>query len=123
VTAGGYKTFFVTDGGQDFVRVYSEQVYGIPPEQVVGSTGATQFGTTRTVSRPSAIFAVPARWRRKRNPTSCSSSPDNLGNGELGVYGGGAPTSRIDGLASEGIRLLNFNVEAQCTREGRNRAS
>jgi len=44
---------------------------------------------------------------------------DNLGYGELGVYGGGilrgAPTPRIDKLASEGLRLLNFNVEAQCT--------
>src|SRR5215212_6665707 len=44
---------------------------------------------------------------------------DNLGYGELGVYGGGvlrgAPTPRIDELASEGMRLLNFNVEAQCT--------
>ena len=35
--ANGYKTFIVTGGGQDFVRVYSQQVYGIPPEQVVGS--------------------------------------------------------------------------------------
>jgi hypothetical protein len=42
--AGGYKTYFVTGGGQDFVRMYSEQVYGIPPEQVVGSPGTTQFG-------------------------------------------------------------------------------
>jgi arylsulfatase A-like enzyme len=44
---------------------------------------------------------------------------DNLGYGELGVYGGGilrgAPTPRIDALAAEGLRLLNFNVEAQCT--------
>lgn len=44
---------------------------------------------------------------------------DNLGYGELGVYGGGilrgAPTPRIDKLASEGLRLLNFNVEAQCS--------
>jgi len=42
--ASGYKTYFVTGGGQDFVRVYSEQIYGIPPEQVVGSAGATHFG-------------------------------------------------------------------------------
>ena len=41
--ANGYKTYFVTGGGQDFVRMYSEQVYGIPPEQVVGSAGATNF--------------------------------------------------------------------------------
>src|SRR5262249_5613175 len=44
---------------------------------------------------------------------------DNLGYGELGVYGGGilrgAPTPRLDKLASEGMRLLNFNVESQCT--------
>src|SRR5262245_4770448 len=44
---------------------------------------------------------------------------DNLGYGEIGVYGGGllrgAPTSRIDSLASEGMRLLNFNVESSCT--------
>jgi hypothetical protein len=40
----GYKTYFVTGGGQDFVRVYAQQVYGVPPEQVVGSAGAVQFG-------------------------------------------------------------------------------
>jgi arylsulfatase len=43
---------------------------------------------------------------------------DNLGWGEVGVYGGGilrgAETPRIDELASEGLRLLNFNVESQC---------
>lgn len=42
--ANGYKTYFVTGGGQDFVRTYSEQVYGIPPEQVVGTMGAVAFG-------------------------------------------------------------------------------
>ncbi len=35
--ANGYKTYIVTGGGQDFVRTYSEQVYGVPPEQVVGT--------------------------------------------------------------------------------------
>jgi phosphoglycolate phosphatase-like HAD superfamily hydrolase len=42
--ANGYKTYIVTGGGQDFVRVYSERVYGIPPEQVVGSAGGTNYG-------------------------------------------------------------------------------
>jgi len=42
--ANGYKTFIVTGGGQDFVRQYSEKVYGVPPEQVVGSAGGTKFG-------------------------------------------------------------------------------
>jgi len=40
----GFKTYIVTGGGQDFVRVYSQRVYSIPPEQVVGTAGATKFG-------------------------------------------------------------------------------
>lgn len=44
---------------------------------------------------------------------------DNLGWGEIGVYGGGilrgAETPRLDTLASEGMQFLNFNVETQCT--------
>lgn len=44
---------------------------------------------------------------------------DNVGWGELGVYGGGklrgAETPRLDQLAAEGIQFLNFNVETQCT--------
>jgi arylsulfatase A-like enzyme len=44
---------------------------------------------------------------------------DNFGWGELGCYGGGvlrgAPTPRIDKFADQGLKLLNFNVEAQCT--------
>ena len=39
----GYKTYIVTGGGQDFVRVYAQRVYGIPPEQVVGTMGGTKF--------------------------------------------------------------------------------
>ncbi len=42
--ANGYKTYIVTGGGQDFVRVYAERVYGIPPEEIVGSAGDTKFG-------------------------------------------------------------------------------
>ncbi len=41
--ANGYKTYIVTGGGQDFVRLYSEKVYGIPPEQVIGTAGGTNF--------------------------------------------------------------------------------
>lgn len=43
----GYKTYIATGGGQDFVRVYAQQVYGIPPEQVVGTAGGTKFGYTK----------------------------------------------------------------------------
>jgi phosphoglycolate phosphatase-like HAD superfamily hydrolase len=45
--ANGYKTYIVTGGGQDFVRVYSEATYGIPPEQVIGTAGGTKYGYGR----------------------------------------------------------------------------
>lgn len=41
--ANGFKTYIVTGGGQDFVRVFAEKVYGIPPEQVVGSAGEVKY--------------------------------------------------------------------------------
>ena len=41
--ANGFRTYIVTGGGQEFVRVYSEQVYGVPAEQVVGSSIATKY--------------------------------------------------------------------------------
>ncbi|WP_188611950.1 HAD family hydrolase [Chelatococcus reniformis] len=40
----GYKTYIVTGGGQDFVRAYAQDVYGIPPEQVVGTAGGVRYG-------------------------------------------------------------------------------
>jgi arylsulfatase len=70
-----------------------------------------------------AAFAVtagsPSFAQQPPKPNIVVMLMDNLGYGELGVYGGGilrgAPTPTIDKLASEGMRLLNFNVEAQCT--------
>ena len=79
-----------------------------------------------------STVSLPAQQNRGRvpqsdkTPVAARTKPnivlmltDNLGYGELGVYGGGilrgAPTPRIDKFAGEGMRLLNFNVEAQCT--------
>jgi len=62
------------------------------------------------------------RWpsrKRLQKPNIVFLLMDNLGYGEVGCYGGGvtrgAPTPRIDKLATEGTRLTNFNVEAQCS--------
>ncbi len=41
--ANGFKTFIVSGGGIDFMRVFAEPVYGIPPEQIVGSSGKLGF--------------------------------------------------------------------------------
>lgn len=41
--ANGFKTFIVSGGGVEFMRVFAERVYGVPPEQVIGSTIKSQY--------------------------------------------------------------------------------
>jgi len=41
--ANGFKTYIVSGGGIEFMRPWTEKVYGIPPEQVIGSTGGLKF--------------------------------------------------------------------------------
>jgi len=41
--ANGFKTFIVSGGGIEFMRVFAERVYGVPPEQVIGSSVKTTF--------------------------------------------------------------------------------
>lgn len=57
----GFKTFIVTGGGVEFVRAFAEEAYGIPPEQVVGSTIAMRYesageGAPRIVREPKITF-------------------------------------------------------------------
>ncbi|MCY1397450.1 choline-sulfatase [compost metagenome] len=63
--------------------------------------------------------AVPSPVQAQERPNILFVLVDNLGYGELGVYGGGAtrgaPTPRIDSLAAEGMRFTNMNMEPQCT--------
>jgi len=69
----------------------------------LSAIGWTQIADAQPAGKPNILFIL----------------VDNLGYGELGVYGGGvtrgAPTPRIDKLASEGLRLTNMNMEPQCT--------
>src|SRR5215467_4683788 len=68
---------------------------------------------------PRTEQSVSRETRPAEMPNIVFMMADNLGYGELGCYGGGilrgAPTPRIDKFAREGLRLLNYNVEAQCT--------
>lgn len=52
----GYKTFIVSGGGIDFMRVWAEQVYGVPPYQVVGSSTKVKYDTSGT--KP-VLFKLP----------------------------------------------------------------
>ncbi|MGH6644668.1 MAG: HAD family hydrolase, partial [Bradyrhizobium sp.] len=59
--ANGFKTFIVSGGGIEFMRPWTERIYGIPPEQVVGSSGVTKFelrpdGTPVLTKEPKVEF-------------------------------------------------------------------
>ena len=66
--ANGFKTFIVTGGGIDFIRAFAEEVYGIPPEQVIGSSVKMRFEIRRRPGRP-----VQARRARTASTTARSS--------------------------------------------------
>ncbi len=58
--ANGFKTYIVTGGGQEFVRTFAEGVYGVPPEQVIGSAGQTKYelrdGKSVLVKQPKVLL-------------------------------------------------------------------
>lgn len=58
--ANGFKTFIVSGGGVEFMRPWIEEAYGIPPEQVVGSSGAVRFefrdGKSMLIKEPAVEF-------------------------------------------------------------------
>ncbi len=54
--ANGFKTFIVSGGGVEFMRPWTEQVYGVPPEQVVGSSIKTKFQMRRDIP---VLFRLP----------------------------------------------------------------
>ena len=49
--ANGFRTYIVSGGGIEFMRPWTERVYGIPPEQVVGSSGDTKYEMQQPASR------------------------------------------------------------------------
>ena len=90
-------------------------------------------GVVRSRARRPACSSHFRSWaRRARKQTTLQSAPpnivlifpDNIGVGEVGVYGGdrGVPTPRLDGLAREGMRLTNFNSNTSACRLARGAA-
>src|SRR5690349_15361013 len=79
----------------------SRIVAGTIVAALIGSVAHAQTGARQTTARPNVVLIF----------------ADNLGWGEVGVYGSvrGVPTPNIDKLAADGIRLNNFNVEFSCT--------
>src|SRR6516165_11706437 len=92
-------------------RVFMQMAAGV-------MAGAGAFGGAPGILAAQTSPVQP-RGGQDKKPNIVFMLTDNLGYGELGSYGGGilrgAPTPNIDFLATEGLRLLNFNVEAMCT--------
>ena len=78
--ANGFKTFIVSGGGIEFMRVFAEQVYGIPPEQVVGSSGKLKFelrdGKPVLVKLPEINFIDDKGRQAGRHPDAHRPPPD-----------------------------------------------
>ncbi|HEU4387626.1 MAG TPA: arylsulfatase [Blastocatellia bacterium] len=79
--------------------------------------GADETILRHNGSSGAGVPPASAQTTRGRRPNIVLMFPDNLGWGEVGCYGSvrGVPTSRLDRLAAEGMRLTNFNVEFSCT--------
>jgi hypothetical protein len=58
--SNGFKTFIVSGGGVEFMRVFAEKTYGVPPEQVIGSSGKLKFelrdGKPALVKQPELLY-------------------------------------------------------------------
>ncbi len=69
--ANGFRTYIVTGGGQEFVRVYSERVYDVPVEQVVGSSIVTKYearnGKPVLMREPKVFFIDDKDWQGDRH--------------------------------------------------------
>lgn len=91
-----------------FTFFKSNEALALDPKKMFGKEGDSK---SKSEGNPKNVINL------KERPNIVLIFMDNFGWGELGVYGGGilrgAPTPRVDKLASEGMRLLNFNVEAQ----------
>jgi arylsulfatase len=90
-----------------------------PPSIHAAEQNSDAHGKPGPFSPAGAGQTAPAAGKKKGKPNIVFIMADNLGYGEPGCYGGGilrgAPTPRIDKLATQGLRLLNYSVEAQCT--------
>ncbi len=103
--SNGFRTYIVTGGGQDFVRVYSDRTYGVPPEQVVGTAGGTKFayhkdGTPFLTKEPKLLLNDDKAGKPEgihlmigRRPRAAFGNSD--GDREMLEYTGAGPGARL----------------------------
>jgi phosphoglycolate phosphatase-like HAD superfamily hydrolase len=115
--ANGFKTYIVTGFGQDFVRLYSKQVYGIPPEQVVGSALAVKYayakdGTPILIKEPKLMLNDNDAGKPEGIHLMIGRRP----NASFGNSTGDRQMSEYTG-AGDGARLAMLVLHDDATRE------
>jgi phosphoglycolate phosphatase-like HAD superfamily hydrolase len=115
--ANGYKTYIVTGGGQDFVRLYSEKVYGIPPEQVVGTAGGTKYGYDKS-GRP-FLYKEPRLLLNDNNAGKPEGIHLMIGRRPYAAFGNSTGDRQMLEYtgAGDGARLMMLVLHDDATRE------
>ncbi|NPV61070.1 MAG: haloacid dehalogenase-like hydrolase [Methanotrichaceae archaeon] len=106
----GFKVYIVTGGDEDFVRAFSEEVYGIPPEQVIGSAIKLQFIANNTSS---SVVKLPEILVWNDGQEKAEEIQQNIGRIPIFAYGnsdGDIPMLQFaTGEDRPGIGLLNHH--------------
>ena len=82
--ANGFKTFIVSGGSVEFMRPWTEQVYGIPPEQVVGTAVKTEFQTVNGQADLMRLPQITFVDDKQGKPVGISS---NIGRRPIAAFG------------------------------------
>jgi len=82
--ANGFKTFIVSGGGIEFIRAFAEQAYGIPPEQVIGSSVKTKFETR---DRQPALVKQPELFFFDDGPGKPAAIQHHIGRRPIAAFG------------------------------------
>ena len=120
--ANGFRTYIVTGGGQEFVRVYSERVYGVPPEQVVGSSIVTTYVDTN--GKP-VLMREPKVFFIDDGPGKAIGINMFIGKRPLAAFGNSGSADRKAGdtqmlewtQAGDGARLMMLVLHDDAKRE------
>jgi phosphoserine phosphatase len=115
--ANGYKTYIVTGGGQDFVRVYAGKAYGIPVEQVVGTAGGTSYDYAKD-GKP-FLTKVPKLLLNDNNAGKPEAIHEMIGRRPCAAFGNSTGDQQMLEYtkAGDGARLSMLVLHDDATRE------